>query len=124
MLFVICGGIWAAYPVVFLISLACGIFHSVIAVSMAISTLTTFMVVVFKCTGKPIDIVYGTHPGVGNGALNNYTFCHYCSKPKSPRTHHCRTCGMCVLDMDHHFLFVSLMVSHISHRLKTKLVIG
>ncbi|CAH8356843.1 unnamed protein product [Eruca vesicaria subsp. sativa] len=40
------GGIWAAYPVVFSISLACGIFHSVIAVSMAILTLSTFMVVV------------------------------------------------------------------------------
>ncbi|KAL0707326.1 hypothetical protein Bca4012_073752 [Brassica carinata] len=118
MLFVICGGIWAAYPVVFSISLACGIFHSVIAVSLAISTLSTFMVVAFKCAGKPIDIVYGTHPGVGNGTLNNYTFCHTCSKPKSPRTHHCRTCGMCVLDMDHHC--PSLMVSHMNHRLSTK----
>ncbi|CAH2053372.1 unnamed protein product [Thlaspi arvense] len=29
MLFVICGGIWAAYPVVFSISLASGIFHSI-----------------------------------------------------------------------------------------------
>ncbi|KAF2554840.1 hypothetical protein F2Q68_00017318 [Brassica cretica] len=44
MLFVICGGIWAAYPVVFSISLACGIFHSVIAVSLAIATLSTFMI--------------------------------------------------------------------------------
>ena len=78
------------------------------------------MVVAFKCAGKPIDIVYGTHPGVGNGTLNNYTFCHTCSKPKSPRTHHCRTCGMCVLDMDHHCPFVSLMVSHMNHRLSTK----
>ncbi|KAG5398340.1 hypothetical protein IGI04_020154 [Brassica rapa subsp. trilocularis] len=44
MLFVICGGIWAAYPVVFSISLACRILHSVTAVSLAISTLTTFMI--------------------------------------------------------------------------------
>ncbi|KAF3604929.1 hypothetical protein DY000_02050033 [Brassica cretica] len=44
MLFVICGGIWAAYPVVFSISLACGIFHSVIAASLAIATLSTFMI--------------------------------------------------------------------------------
>ncbi|KAL8486044.1 hypothetical protein ACS0TY_022958 [Phlomoides rotata] len=31
-----------------------------------------------------------------------------CSKPKSPRAHHCRSCGMCILDMDHHCPFVSL----------------
>ncbi|KAL0743501.1 hypothetical protein Bca4012_085014 [Brassica carinata] len=116
MLFVICGGIWAAYPVVFSISLVCGIFHSVIAVSLAISTLSTFMVVAFKCAGKPIDIVYGTHPGVGNGALNNYTFCHTCAKPKSPRTHHCRTCGMCILDMDHHCPFIGNCVGAGNHK--------
>ncbi|CAN7011328.1 unnamed protein product [Brassica rapa subsp. trilocularis] len=116
MLFVICGGIWAAFPVVFSISLACGIFHSVAAVSLAISTLSTFILVAFKCAGKPIDIVYGTHPGVGSGALNNYTFCHHCSKPKSPRTHHCRTCGMCVLDMDHHCPFIGNCVGAGNHK--------
>ncbi|XP_006406584.2 protein S-acyltransferase 11 [Eutrema salsugineum] len=116
MLFVICGGIWAAYPVVFSISLACGIFHSLTTVSLAISTLSTFILVAFKCAGKPTDILYGTHPGVGNGALNNYTFCHYCSKPKSPRTHHCRTCGMCVLDMDHHCPFIGNCVGAGNHK--------
>ncbi|KAG5405925.1 hypothetical protein IGI04_012044 [Brassica rapa subsp. trilocularis] len=50
MLFVICGGIWAAFPVVFSISLACGIFHSVAAVSLAISTLSTF-ILIGNCVG-------------------------------------------------------------------------
>ncbi|KAL1221588.1 Protein S-acyltransferase 11 [Cardamine amara subsp. amara] len=116
MLFVICGGIWAAYPVLFSISLACGIFHSLTTVSLALSTLSTFTLVAFKCPGRPTNILYGTHPEVGNGALNNYTFCHYCSKPKSPRTHHCRTCGMCVLDMDHHCPFIGNCVGAGNHK--------
>ncbi|XP_010487785.1 PREDICTED: protein S-acyltransferase 11-like [Camelina sativa] len=116
MLFVICGGIWAAYPVLFSISLACGIFHCVTTACLAISTLSTFILVAFKCAGIPPTILYGTHPGVGNSALNNYTFCNYCSKPKSPRTHHCRTCRMCVLDMDHHCPFIGNCVGAGNHK--------
>ncbi|XP_010549157.1 PREDICTED: protein S-acyltransferase 11 [Tarenaya hassleriana] len=116
MLFVICGGVWAVYPVVFSISLACGIVHSAVTVSLSISTLSTFMLVAFKCPGKSPNIVYGSYPQVGNGYLENYTFCYYCSKPKSMRTHHCRTCGMCVFDMDHHCPFIGNCVGAGNHR--------
>ncbi|XP_073266722.1 protein S-acyltransferase 11 isoform X2 [Populus alba] len=84
-LFVICGGVWAVYPVIFSISFFCGIFHLTIT-------------------------------AVGKKQLENYTFCHYCSKPKSPRTHHCRTCGICVLDMDHHCPFIGNCVGAANHQ--------
>ncbi|KAJ6288887.1 hypothetical protein OIU76_024793 [Salix suchowensis] len=84
-LFVICGGVWAVYPVIFSTSFVFGIFHLTIT-------------------------------AVGKNQLENYTFCRYCSKPKSPRTHHCRTCGICVLDMDHHCPFIGNCVGATNHR--------
>lgn len=102
------GGVWAVYPVVFSISYFYGIFHSIITIFLAISTLSTFSLAAFRCAGTPPSILWGSYPAVGKGGLENYTFCHSCSKPKSPRTHHCRSCGMCVLDMDHHCPFVSI----------------
>jgi hypothetical protein len=30
-----------------------------------------------------------------------------CKKPKPPNTHHCRICGKCVVDMDHHCPFLN-----------------
>ncbi|KAL8486041.1 hypothetical protein ACS0TY_022955 [Phlomoides rotata] len=39
-----------------------------------------------------------------------------CSKPKSPRAHHCRSCGMCILDMDHHCPFIGNCVGAANHR--------
>ncbi|KAL8536936.1 hypothetical protein ACS0TY_012212 [Phlomoides rotata] len=39
-----------------------------------------------------------------------------CSKPKSPRSHHCRSCGMCILDMDHHCPFIGNCVGAANHR--------
>ncbi|XP_038687214.1 protein S-acyltransferase 11-like isoform X1 [Tripterygium wilfordii] len=105
MLFVIGGGVWAVYPVVFSISYYCGILHSIITMILSISTISTFSLAAFKCAGKPPSILWGSYLVVGKGHLENYTFCHYCSKPKSPRTHHCRSCGMCILDVDHHCPF-------------------
>lgn len=98
---------WAVHPVVFSVSYFCGIFHLVIAICLSVSTLSMFCLAAFHCPGASPLVLWGSYPLVGKGDLENYTFCHYCSKPKSPRTHHCRSCGMCVLDMDHHCPFVS-----------------
>ncbi|KAG8493138.1 hypothetical protein CXB51_010515 [Gossypium anomalum] len=107
MLFVICGGVWAAFPIIFLVSYTSGIVHSVITTILALTTISTFGLSAFQRAGAPPMILWGSYTVVGKGELENYTFCHYCSKPKSPRAHHCRSCGMCILDMDHHCPFVN-----------------
>ncbi|XP_022726436.1 protein S-acyltransferase 11-like [Durio zibethinus] len=116
MLFVICGGVWAVYPVVFSVSYICGIVHSILTIILAATTLSTFSLAAFRCAGTPPIILWGSYPVVGKGDLENYTFCHYCSKPKSPRTHHCRSCGTCILDMDHHCPFIGNCVGAANHR--------
>ncbi|XP_050230704.1 protein S-acyltransferase 11 [Mercurialis annua] len=116
MLFMICGGVWAAYPVVFSIGKLCGIIHSIVTVILSITTVSLFGLAAFRCAGTPPSIEWGGYPTVGKSFLENYTFCHYCSKPKSPRTHHCRSCGMCILDMDHHCPFIGNCVGAANHR--------
>lgn len=84
-----------------------GVFHMTITVILSIATLLTYVLAAFRSPGAPLRIPWGSYPTMGRGALMDYTFCNVCSKPKSPNTHHCRSCGMCVLDMDHHCPFVS-----------------
>ncbi|KAG0528089.1 hypothetical protein BDA96_06G288300 [Sorghum bicolor] len=105
MLFVICGGVWAVYPIVFSISNFCGIFHCMVTAVLAVFTITSYCLASFKSAGAPISIRWGSYPMVGKSDLDNYTFCAYCNKPKPPRAHHCRSCKMCVVDMDHHCPF-------------------
>uniref|UniRef100_A0A0E0KWQ0 Palmitoyltransferase n=1 Tax=Oryza punctata TaxID=4537 RepID=A0A0E0KWQ0_ORYPU len=92
MLFVICGGVWAVYPVVFSISTFCGIFHCILTGLLAVFTITSYCLASFKSAGAPTDMRWGSYPMVGKNDLENYTFCTYCSKPKPPRAHHCRSC--------------------------------
>lgn len=116
MLFIIGGGIWAIYPVVFSISNFCGIFHCCIAAILSVATISTYCLAAFRSPGAPPIIPWGSYPAVGKGGLEDYTFCQYCLKPKSPSAHHCRSCGMCVLDMDHHCPFIGNCVGAGNHR--------
>ncbi|XP_077220480.1 protein S-acyltransferase 11-like [Tasmannia lanceolata] len=116
MLFVICGGVWAAFPLLFSISFFCGVFHSIIVFILSVSTLSSFSLAAFRSAGAPENMLWGSYPIVGKVGLEDYTFCVYCARPKSPRTHHCRTCGMCVLDMDHHCPFIGNCVGAANHR--------
>ncbi|XP_051137511.1 protein S-acyltransferase 11 [Andrographis paniculata] len=116
MLFFICGGVWAVYPVMFSISYLCGIFHSVLTAMLSVSTLSSFSLAAFRPAGASPAISWGSYPTVEKDGLQNYTFCQYCLKPKSPRTHHCRSCGTCVLDMDHHCPFIGNCVGAANHR--------
>ncbi|EEF31252.1 zinc finger protein, putative [Ricinus communis] len=75
-----------------------------------------FSLAAFRFAGAPPVRQWGSYPVVGKGFLENHTFCHYCSKPKSPRTHHCRSCGKCILDMDHHCPFIGNCVGAENHR--------
>ncbi|XP_047969460.1 protein S-acyltransferase 11 isoform X1 [Salvia hispanica] len=116
MLFFICAGVWAVYPVIFSISYFHGVFHLAITVILSICTLSSFCLSAFQPAGVPPIIIWGSYPAVGQGGLRNYTFCHYCSKPKSPLVHHCRSCGTCVLGMDHHCPFIGNCVGSANHR--------
>uniref|UniRef100_A0A0D3GFT8 S-acyltransferase n=2 Tax=Oryza TaxID=4527 RepID=A0A0D3GFT8_9ORYZ len=86
------GGVWAIYPVVFSISTFCGIFHCILTGLLAVFTITSYCLASFKSAGAPADMRWGSYPMVGKNDLENYTFCTYCSKPKPPRAHHCRSC--------------------------------
>jgi hypothetical protein len=108
------GGVWAVYPIVFSISNFGGIFHCVLTALLAVFTITSYSFAAFKSAGAPADTRWGSYPMVGKDDLENYTFCIYCSKPKPPRAHHCRSCKMCVVDMDHHCPFVSLITYNAS----------
>ncbi|KAK6137307.1 hypothetical protein DH2020_028948 [Rehmannia glutinosa] len=109
-------GIWAVFPVIFSISYFHGVFHVTLAVILSISTLFSFFLAAFRPAGTPPMILWGSYPTVGKGGLENYTFCHYCSKPKSPRAHHCRSCGVCILEMDHHCPFIGNCVGAANHQ--------
>ncbi|XP_042483459.1 protein S-acyltransferase 11 isoform X2 [Macadamia integrifolia] len=110
------GGVWAVYPVVFSMSYFCGVSHSILTLVLSTSTISTFSIAAFRCAGTPSNKPWGSYPAVGKDDLENYTFCLYCSKPKAPQTHHCRSCGMCILDMDHHCPFIGNCVGAANHR--------
>uniref|UniRef100_A0A5K3FPI0 Palmitoyltransferase n=1 Tax=Mesocestoides corti TaxID=53468 RepID=A0A5K3FPI0_MESCO len=42
-------------------------------------------------------------------------FCALCEGFKPPRSHHCKTCGRCVLKMDHHCPWINSCVGHLNH---------
>lgn len=42
-------------------------------------------------------------------------YCHFCKGYKAPRSHHCTTCGFCVLKMDHHCVWINACVGHENH---------
>ncbi|ONM12193.1 DHHC zinc finger domain containing protein [Zea mays] len=68
MLFVICGGVWAVYPIVFKISNFCGIFHCMVTAVLAVFTITSYCLASSKSAGAPTNI--------GNcvGASNHQVF--------------------------------------------------
>lgn len=105
-------GVWAVYPTVFLISYFCGVFHCSITAILSIITFSSFFLAAFRHAGRSANVEWGRYPIVGQGGLENYTFCLYCRKPKCPRTHHCRSCRTCVFDMDHHCPFVSFLSNY------------
>lgn len=116
LLFVICGGTWAVYPIVFSIGYFFGIFNCVITAILSVSTISAFSLAAFRSAGAPPLISWGSYRVVGKGALENYTFCQHCLQPKSPKTHHCRSCRMCVLNMDHHCPFIGNCIGAENHR--------
>ncbi|KAL2938935.1 Protein S-acyltransferase 11 [Bienertia sinuspersici] len=110
------GGVWAAYPVLFSVGYLFGGFNCVVTFLLAVSTISMFSLAAFSDAGTPSPVVWGSYPEVRKDELQDYTFCQYCSNPKSPRAHHCSSCGKCVLDMDHHCPFIGNCVGAANHR--------
>ena len=50
-------------------------------------------------------------------------FCSVCNGFKSPRAHHCRSCGRCVIKMDHHCPWINNCVGHENHATFTRFVL-
>lgn len=47
-----------------------------------------------------------------NSFNSSHRWCRTCWAPKPDRTHHCSTCGRCVLVLDHHCVWISQCVGH------------
>lgn len=49
-------------------------------------------------------------------------YCNVCQGFKAPRAHHCRSCGHCVMKMDHHCPWINSCVGHENHATFTRFV--
>lgn len=114
-MFIVCGGIWAVFPVLFP-SRSFGFFlHSAITAFFVFNTIFNFVFAAFVPAGPPPSIEWGQVEKVNRGGLENYKFCSPCQKPKHPAAHHCRTCKACVMEMDHHCPFIGNCVGANNH---------
>ncbi|XP_057840896.1 protein S-acyltransferase 11 isoform X2 [Cryptomeria japonica] len=112
---IICGGVWAVYPVVFSTISLSSVFHSISTFILASGTLASYFLAAFRPAGPPPIISWGNYEVVGKGGLDNYSLCQFCLKPKSEQTHHCSSCKTCVLNMDHHCPFIGNCVGATNH---------
>lgn len=101
------GGVWATFPVLFPTATVGFYVHSVITVILSFNTLFNYCMTAFRRAGPSPSTVYGKYDLVDKKALEGYKFCVYCRIPKPPNAHHCRSCESCVVDMDHHCPFVN-----------------
>ncbi|KAL2641944.1 hypothetical protein R1flu_009531 [Riccia fluitans] len=103
---IVCGGIWAAFPVLFTTINLSFLFHSAVTAILTFNTLFNFALCSHVPAGPVGKIAWGDVGFVPRGGLEGHTFCEYCNSPKPTSAHHCRTCGTCVMEMDHHCPFI------------------
>ncbi|PPR99340.1 hypothetical protein GOBAR_AA21324 [Gossypium barbadense] len=85
MLLVICGGVWAAFPIIFLVSYTSGIVHSVITTILALTTISTFGLSAFQCAGAHPMILWGSYTVVGKFML--FVIRELCRRSESSALH-------------------------------------
>lgn len=44
------------------------------------------------------------------------SFCNICQHPRPPRCHHCSVCGRCILQYDHHCIWVNQCIGYNNYR--------
>uniref|UniRef100_A0A0B7A3E4 Palmitoyltransferase n=1 Tax=Arion vulgaris TaxID=1028688 RepID=A0A0B7A3E4_9EUPU len=47
--------------------------------------------------------------------MKHLQYCESCEGYKTPRSHHCRKCGRCVMKMDHHCPWINTCCGHFNH---------
>eukprot|EP00668_Euglena_longa_P011306 GGOE01013700.1.p1 GENE.GGOE01013700.1~~GGOE01013700.1.p1 ORF type:complete len:320 (+),score=89.54 GGOE01013700.1:39-962(+) len=99
-----------------------GIFFFVPGSWLSFNAVFNYAMVLLTSPGKPIDTLTTEElkalqeeqaPEKGKGWTK---FCKKCQVPKPPRTHHCNTCGHCILKMDHHCPWINGCIGHFNHR--------
>ncbi|KAJ1567747.1 Palmitoyltransferase [Cladochytrium tenue] len=62
--------------------------------------------------------------GARGAARPALRFCGKCKSYKPPRSHHCSTCGRCVLKMDHHYIELIYMIINVILFLMVLFLVG
>lgn len=77
-----------------------------LSVLLLFSVAFNYAAAVMQSPGRVLEFVpvppRGPHGEVLQGSFELYSWCRHCRSPKPPQAHHCRTCGHCVVNMDHH----------------------
>ncbi|KAK9816605.1 hypothetical protein WJX72_002631 [[Myrmecia] bisecta] len=82
--------------------------HIGVATVVAFNLFWNFLACLCQAPGSPADsIVAHAHGQVPQGAYDNYSYCRRCRFVKPPQAHHCKVCGLCVMEMDHHCPFIN-----------------
>lgn len=126
-------GVWDLLPVLFESSFA-RIFHYVVAGFLEFNVVFNFLLATITDPGQPRDIAQNWRKpnAMREGQYEGLRYCETCSEgvrcassffllvvvlapdgpshmrsQKPPRSHHCKVCNQCVLEMDHHCPFVN-----------------
>lgn len=72
--------------------------------------LANYLAAVTLPAGRVQDMLCqpGREPGgyIAQGSYDCWTWCSACSGPKPPNAHHCSKCKACVVEQDHHCIFI------------------
>jgi len=85
------------------------------SVFLGFSGLTMYHFFLAMCDGPGYLPLQWKPEGHTDAILNQLQFCELCQGYKSPRAHHCRKCGRCVMKMDHHCPWINNCVGHFNH---------
>lgn len=76
-----------------------------IALLLLFQILFNYAAAVLRPAGR-VSEFFGPPPRTADGevppgGLQHWSWCQHCQAAKPPRTHHCQSCGTCVVQMDH-----------------------